>query len=202
MLDDSSAVSADLLHENITHALFAAEPALKNDDVRFDDFCEYVLPYRVDTEPLENWRKIARDSFAAFALGKPVGRHDYVAFSSKVNNYLRQDFTYQSNNSDQRPWSAFISEKSGNCSDMARMVMYPLRAFGIPVSYDFTNCWGNVNGFSRTWNALIVGDGVVPFLGNESNRVVIILSTFVLQQDRSKSSSGSHPKFFAGRFSN
>src|SRR5688572_5878764 len=81
-------IAVRMLDDNITAAVSAAGPALQNGDLTFDDFCEYVLPYRLGTEPLEDWRTMARDSFSACIPSTPIGKKDYVTITSIVNDLL------------------------------------------------------------------------------------------------------------------
>ncbi len=56
---DIDSIKADLLIGNI-QAAFEAWRNPWSRHVSFDEFCEYILPYRVSIEPLEKWRPLLR----------------------------------------------------------------------------------------------------------------------------------------------
>lgn len=58
---DAHVITADYLIENIELAFEEWEKRPWNKYVSFDEFCELILPYRIDNEPLENWRSIYRE---------------------------------------------------------------------------------------------------------------------------------------------
>lgn len=62
---DAEVITADYLIDNIDHAfeVWGKRPWAKY--YSFDDFCEYVLPYRIANEPLEAWRRVYYDRYAA-----------------------------------------------------------------------------------------------------------------------------------------
>lgn len=59
---DVQTLSADYLIQNIEEA-FAVWGRPWNKHLTFDEFCEWVLPYRVGTEIPESWRKLYRERF-------------------------------------------------------------------------------------------------------------------------------------------
>lgn len=57
IVKDIDVLTPAYLIDNIDRAFAAWDKAGWKDQVSFDDFCEYILPYRIGNEPLENWRK-------------------------------------------------------------------------------------------------------------------------------------------------
>ncbi|WP_347280697.1 hypothetical protein [uncultured Phocaeicola sp.] len=55
---DSQVITAEYLIENIDLAFSVWEQRPWAKHYSFDDFCKYILPYRIGDEPLESWRKI------------------------------------------------------------------------------------------------------------------------------------------------
>ncbi|NJM80784.1 MAG: hypothetical protein HC854_16400 [Flavobacterium sp.] len=52
---DIETITGDYLINNLEKAFLAWKTSpIKN--VKFDDFCEYILPYRISIEPLQDWR--------------------------------------------------------------------------------------------------------------------------------------------------
>ena len=54
---DCHAIKAEYLIENIDLAFAAWQKRPWRHALSFDEFCEWILPYRIGDEPLENWRK-------------------------------------------------------------------------------------------------------------------------------------------------
>ena len=60
---DINCITADLLIENIDYSLKAWREHKWSKFYSFEDFCEYVLPYRIGDEPLEKWRKMYYEKY-------------------------------------------------------------------------------------------------------------------------------------------
>ena len=58
LIRDVEVAKADVLIENIDLAFEAWKKRPWSKHYSWEDFCEYVLPYRVGDEPFENWRRI------------------------------------------------------------------------------------------------------------------------------------------------
>ena len=63
IIRDINVITADFLIENIDLAFTAWEKFNGSDAYAFEAFCEYVLPYRLEHEPLNHWRKTAYERF-------------------------------------------------------------------------------------------------------------------------------------------
>jgi hypothetical protein len=61
---DVEYITVDYLINNIELAFKVWREQPWGKHIAFETFCEEILPYRVDTEPLENWREKALASFA------------------------------------------------------------------------------------------------------------------------------------------
>ena len=55
---DCHVIKAEYLIENIDLAFAAWQKRPWRHSLSFDEFCEWILPYRIGDEPLENWRKV------------------------------------------------------------------------------------------------------------------------------------------------
>lgn len=62
--DDVTNITAKYLINNIEMSFMVWQEMPWGKDIPFDVFCEEILPYRVGTEPLENWREKVLASFA------------------------------------------------------------------------------------------------------------------------------------------
>ena len=64
IVKDTDVLTPEYLIENIDRSFAAWEKAKWKDQISFENFCEYILPYRNGNESVENWRKeIEHDPF-------------------------------------------------------------------------------------------------------------------------------------------
>lgn len=127
-------------------------------------FNEFVLPPIVHCEKIELWRKSCLQEFA-FLLNTDSSA-SYVC--DTINKYLRRKFNYTSKNlnSLNKGWSNYNSKLVGNCIDMSKVVLYPLRSLGYPTAIDYVVAWGNTNG-SHYWNSIYTDGKMRSFMGLE-----------------------------------
>lgn len=172
---DMQYITTGFLIEQIDEAVSVCQEKLADGSLGFNDFCNYILPYRINYEPLENWRKMVSDRY--HPVIDSIGKHkrlEDTTFCKVFNNLLKDGFKYKSegNFGEIKNWSALSVEKAGNCAEMCKTVLFPLRAFGVPVTIDFTPCWANSNGGGHQWNVLLVnGKNSLPFMGLEADPV-------------------------------
>ena len=55
---DAHIITAEYLIDNIDRAFDNWQKRPWNRSLSFEDFCEYLLPYRIGDEPLEEWREL------------------------------------------------------------------------------------------------------------------------------------------------
>lgn len=116
------------------------------DSVSFEDFQEYILPYKLTKEIYDDWRNTLYsyhkklislhpelenlDSLYTYHLS-----NTYYALSSetKLQRYLTYGGNYK--------W-LYISQE-GDCISRCKYVIYYLRAAGAPATFDYIPYWGN-----------------------------------------------------------
>ncbi|MBW8683180.1 hypothetical protein [Chitinophaga rhizophila] len=170
---DTKYITTDYLIEQIDNAVDACRTKIVKGSLSFTDFCNYVLPYRIDYEPLENWRKKIQERYTPMldSLGGYAQLSD-TSLCRIFNKQLVKGFVYkgEGNYGDIKNWTALSSENMGNCAEMCKTVLFPLRSYGVPATVDFTPSWGNVDGGGHEWNVLLQNGGKnVPFMGLESD---------------------------------
>lgn len=159
------------IHEQkiISHNTLLALLVLKkyNKTKRISDFYfnEYVLPPIVHNERAELWRESCLHEFA-FLLNTDSSI-SYVC--DTINRYLRKQFNYTSTSLNylNKSWSDYKCDFTGNCIDMSKVVLYPLRSLGYPTAIDYVVAWGNTNG-SHYWNSVYTDGKMRPFMGLEN----------------------------------
>ena len=175
-LNDTAAIDAETLISNIDQAFKDWQEGLWANHLSFDEFCEYLLPYRVGNEKFEPWRKVLREEFwpsIDIAL-KSDDMYDQVYWAAcKVNDALRKKRFHNQKVIPQInaewPVSTLENIKMGECYDYAKYTTYVMRACGIPVGIDFTPQWPD-RAHNHHWNVLFDNTGYSrPFMGGESN---------------------------------
>lgn len=145
-------ITADYLIRNIETAFTAWEEAPWKEEVDFETFCRFVLPYRVFDEPLSDWRDTLRNEYAHLIKDK---RHVSEAFA-KVYIALLERFTKLNDNSVPSPDVMSLHHKlQGTCSQRSVYVISVLRSLGIPAAYDCIPFWGNYSTSGHAWVSFV-----------------------------------------------
>ncbi len=167
---DLQYVKADYLIENIDLAFKAwQKPWAKF--LTFDEFCEYILPYRSSNEPVEDWRAKLFKKYS-WVEDSVKDKTNPVEAAIFINNDLKSWYRFDSRFY-RHPTDLGLSEmmkyKMGRCEDMTNLAIYSMRSQGVPVMSDYTPAWPNT-GNNHAWNATLTKDGkVVIFMGGEAN---------------------------------
>ncbi len=140
-----------------------------NKHLSFEDFCEWILPYRVGNELPEIWRTQYYNTFAQLL---PDSISTTLEACIAINNELIKQpihiFTDFPKPADIKP-SSLIHIKFGLCGDYTNLAIYAMRSVGIPVSTGFIPHWGRGNN-SHSFNLLYDESGNYhDFAGGEQN---------------------------------
>ena len=135
---DVEVIDADYLAENIEYAFRAWELPWAR-DVSFEDFCRYLLPYKMGNEAPERWRSEVWEEYASLreaALAEPGMRPSEVC--RRVDAVVNTWYTVHYN--DNYPTDAgYLKAKElrgGTCAGSSLMILYPLRALGVCATYE------------------------------------------------------------------
>lgn len=159
--EDLKLIKSSELIENIDYAFMAWKlPWSKT--LSFTQFKEYILPYRISDEALQNWRK-------NFFLNRKwiFDRIKYITDRIKIagiiNDSMRKAFHYIHASIHWFPGQFSLAElyatKGGRCDDLNMIVGYWLRSIGIPVAYEYTPLWGNSNYGGHSWISILDSNG-------------------------------------------
>lgn len=135
---DIEYITADFLISNIDDAFQAWHERPWGKYISFNVFCEYILPYKANNEPLEEWRKVYKQRYS-FLLDSVYTGTDVIEATKTVCEYLKmEDFhhTHIFNTTSAGPGFA-LNYRIGKCADELDLTMYVMRALGIPVSIDY-----------------------------------------------------------------
>lgn len=134
----------------------------------FDEFCEYILPYKLLNEKPDFWNSRVQQEYH-WVLDSMKKNEDPYDACIVVNNHIKTFFKFVKFPT---VWDVNYGElnsiKAGACYHATQYAAYIMRAMGLPVVMDFTPYWGNLNG-GHDWNALIYNGKPIPFVGGESN---------------------------------
>ncbi len=135
---DIECITADFLISNIDDAFQAWRERPWGKNIPFDVFCEYILPYKVNNEPLEEWRKMYKQRYS-FLLDSVYTGTDVIEATKTICEYLKkEDFhhTHIFNTTSAGPGFA-LNYRIGKCMDELELTIYVMRALGIPVTIDY-----------------------------------------------------------------
>lgn len=141
-----------------------------NKDISFQQFCEYVLPYRITTEPVSDWRKLYvekyKDRVKDLFDAQPNHTVRFGMFHY-LNKGFYEGLYYPSTFLPELPLTILQRLQLGNCESNIKRSIAQLRAFGIPAALDFTPQWGN-RAMGHSWGVLFTSeDHFIPFGFNE-----------------------------------
>lgn len=161
---DAHVITADYLIENIDLAFAAWKGKPWARSLSFDDFCEWILPYRIGNEPLERWRQAYMDRYQGILDSVYRGTDPVVAIDS-LESVLRSDkLVYTTVFLPTRLGALFLlKHRVGSCREATDVSAYMMRALGFPVAID-TYLYSPVNKYGHQWNVLKDTTGTtIPF---------------------------------------
>ncbi|NUO19498.1 transglutaminase domain-containing protein [bacterium] len=168
---DDSAISASFVIDHVDKAFEAWQTRPWAKTFTFEQFCEYILPYRGSNEPLEKWRGhfSTRYDSAFHGMKDTIDPIEAACIINQdLMSWFRFDPRFYYHPTDQG-LSEMLQNKIGRCEDMTNLTIYAMRANGLAVTSDYTPYWAN-SGNNHAWNAIVTTGGeVIPFMGAEAN---------------------------------
>lgn len=166
---DSQSLSADYLINNIEKA-FDVFGKSWNKHLDFEEFCELVLPYRIDTEIPEEWRSLFQTKYMDVLSSDSTATATEACIS--INNMLKSKgirIYPDAISPISLRASSLANMKFGICSDCTMLTIYVMRALGIPVAQGSIPHWGMKNS-GHVFNILYDSNHKYhDFLGTEAN---------------------------------
>lgn len=153
--------SAYLCH-NIDWAfkVWKEQPWGKN--ISFEIFCEYLLPYRIDDEPLVYWREMYYEKYNllldSLRLSDSLDIEDPIVAANYLISKLPNKRPYYTSVSPY-PFGHigpdYVKYISGTCRELTDYAVYIFRALGIPCAIDYIpvrNYFNAGHFWLTTWN--------------------------------------------------
>ena len=127
-------------------------------DIPEREFRHFVLPLRVNNEPLDDFRTLYADTLCARVQGMSIGDA-----ALEINHWCHEMATYQP--SDGRTSSPLqtIQRGVGRCGEESVLAVAALRAAGIPARQVYTPRWAHTDD-NHAWVEVYV-DGKWQFMG-------------------------------------
>lgn len=165
---DVDVIDADYLAENIEYAFKAWDlPWARK--ISFEDFCRYLLPYKMGNEAPERWRDEVWNEFSwilerADENTSPSDICRWVDASVSQWYTIHLGYNYPSD----AGYLKAKEVKEGSCQGASLMILYPLRALGVCAVYDYVPQWGNRSD-RHSWDALYEDGRLISFNAPETD---------------------------------
>lgn len=153
LIEDVRIIKADYLISHINEAFNSWKEAPWNSEISFTDFCNYILPYRIENESLTKcWIDSLRKCYLPMIKGVKDVNKAYAIIMQNVSKEFRSTKTSCPYTSDILTLSI---QKAGTCLDECILKGAILRALAIPVCYDYVTQWSNYSHLGHSWISLI-----------------------------------------------
>jgi hypothetical protein len=146
---DLETIKGDYLINNLEKA-FASWKTSTFKNTSFEDFCEYILPYRISVEPIQDWRTTYNSKFSWI-----INKIETIGFTESLPYVTDEANSWFTNT-----WSSggrkeplprlgsmqLLLRKQGPCEDLADLGVFTMRSIGIPATVDFVPFWATTRG--------------------------------------------------------
>jgi len=160
-INDFSNIRKEYLFNHIESSIQVSKDRIEEGVFTENQFLNYILPYRLRYESLEDWRTLAIQNYGG------LFSDDIFKQVKNINDSLKTIFNFTGSSFPNRKLSNLLDNCNGGCYEMSDIAAFTMRANGIPVAIDFAK-WSNIAG-EHQWNALILKDKNSPFMGIESD---------------------------------
>lgn len=209
---DSKVITADYLIQNIDLAFQAWLEQPWSRSLPKEIFYEYVLPYRIGNEPLENWRQVYYDLYRP-VLDSLYQGSDVIKAADYISRYLKKDHFYYIKDYNLPHLGALflMKHKMGTCVESSDYPIYVMRALRIPITTDYFLFSPQFAGL-HIWNALIDTTGKsIPYIFynygitrdfiDKRKKGKVFRRTYSLQKDATHAFNSELDRRFQDKFS-
>ncbi len=158
VVSDLKAVKADYLIRNIDFAFKVWREQPWGKKVSFQNFLEFILPYRIGTEALCDWREEIYNHYNPMldSIRKTPYGTDIKAVARVLMDSLHKGPIYYTGIFPYGPnvGPKLVKWRSGNCRELTDLVIYVFRAVGLPCGCDKMLVRGD-NNVSHFWNFIL-----------------------------------------------
>lgn len=168
---DLKYITSEYLINNIDRSFETWELSCWAKELTFREFCEYILPYRVGNEILENWREDYYNHFKHLMKSKNSDCDSslFHICESMSRMYQGEIYYYPQQVPDLKPsTNKYII--TGTCNDYVNLFVHFAKSFGIPVSIDYIPQWAN-NAMGHQWAVVHYKDKKYDFIPGEKTHL-------------------------------
>lgn len=153
---DSILVTDEYLIRNIDDAIETWQASPWKEDISFDVFCRYILPYKVSDEYItSDWRKALRTRYSQCIENVTDLKEAFVILRKEVLGRIRNSISYT-------PFCVDVLSyeymQRANCHQRCILLASVLRAFGIPSAVDAVPVWADYSTMGHSWVSLVKND--------------------------------------------
>lgn len=166
---DIDRIRADYLIKSIDRAFEVWGRTPWHQQFTFDEFCEYVLPYKyAEYQVLDDWR----DTLASKYNRKmnSLAENDETSLSiyhigKLINREINEKINVNLTSGKLKFGSSFYTASLlyrlpfGDCDEYTSLILATLRSHGVPAVIDFIPQWGHLPGGAHRWVVLLNNDG-------------------------------------------
>lgn len=162
-VEDCSIITADYLIQNINMAFDDWQRGSWAKGISFDEFCEYLLPYKcTETQAFDDWRTalcpIANDTLQDFEYNDLWNKTSYWA-AEAINMKLQDTVIIHVRKNMHAHYlykvPFWCNIPSNSCETRTTTALAILRSKGFPVSYDFILQWATNNN-AHSWLSVLI----------------------------------------------
>lgn len=162
---DARHIYSEFLIRNTDAAFESWKNAVWKDEIDFESFCRYILPYRVNDEPLSAWRDTLRNEYGHLI----VGIDDPIKAFAKVYSTVVKKFNKTSNvENGSLDVLSLHRVLKGSCEQRSIYIVAVLRSLGIPAAYDYVPFWGNYSTTGHAWVSYVNDGRTFTVFGNDT----------------------------------
>ncbi|MDE6116400.1 MAG: transglutaminase domain-containing protein [Duncaniella sp.] len=164
---DITTVDSAFLVSHIDAAFAARESRPWGKNVKWEEFCEFVLPYRIGDEALSLWREAVLEQYGDLidSVAALPGIEDPLKAADELyRGWMRSGWFKWSSKLPVGPRLGYeiIGWKSGACRERADGMTYLLRTAGLPAALHLSPMRGDLND-SHSWGVIFDKDGA-PYI--------------------------------------
>ncbi|MEA4974278.1 MAG: hypothetical protein VB046_00915 [Paludibacter sp.] len=159
---DLKTIKAKFLIDNIDRSFDLWQSGEWATHVGFDDFCEYLLPYKViEGQTFDNWKEYAYDvckrdidSLHYCSTFKHLAFKACERVNAELKTKLNPAIIINKSNLSIKKVDVAMKTLKGTCDQYSFIATAVMRAKGIPVTIDFTPQWP-FRSLGHSWNVLL-----------------------------------------------
>lgn len=142
--EDLETLTSDFLIAHIESVFRQKDNCTWLQDIDFNDFCEYLLPYRLDKEEVTLWRDSTITEFQKLYDYIQIYDDTRTSTSNLSKALVNELWGYWQDKVEKLPLP--VDYYKLDCHDEATYGLMLHRLCGIPAAIDMIPCWGNYNG--------------------------------------------------------